>query len=192
MKAIGPGIHAGALRHARVFGVLDHAQAHARRGGQGFAHDAVFQNRMAVVGHRDGAGGFERGKIVERFALRSARGRGDGEDAHTARRAPGPCIQRVISGESLTGDGIGHGGHGGESSRCRGCGAGGDGLFVALARLAQMHVNVDEARRNSQAGRIEDFGAIGGFQLAGGGDFGDAAVFEQNVFEDRRCRRLDR
>ena len=38
-------VHARALRHARVFSVLDHAQAHARRRGQRFAHDAVFQNR---------------------------------------------------------------------------------------------------------------------------------------------------
>ena len=64
-----PGVHAGALRQARVFGVLDDAQAHTRRGGQGLAHHAVFQNGAAVVGHGDGASGFERGKVVERLAL---------------------------------------------------------------------------------------------------------------------------
>ena len=63
------GVHAGALRQARVLGVLDDAEAHARGGGQGLAHDAVFEDGSAVVGDGHRAGGLERGKVVDRFAL---------------------------------------------------------------------------------------------------------------------------
>ena len=44
-----------------------------------------------------------------------------------------------------------------------------------------MNVNVDEARRDGEAGGIERFCAVGGFELAGSGDLGHAAVFEQDV-----------
>ena len=49
--------------------MLDDAEAYARGGGERFAHDVVFEDGMAVVGHGHGACGFERGKVVERFAL---------------------------------------------------------------------------------------------------------------------------
>ncbi len=87
----GPSIHAGALGHAGVFSVLDDAEAHARGGGEGFAHDAVFEDGLAVVGDGDGAGGFEGGEVVEGFAFGSARGGGDGKDAHAMRHAREPA-----------------------------------------------------------------------------------------------------
>ena len=65
----GAGVHAGALGHTRVFGVLDHAQAYAGGGGKGLAHHAVFEDGMAVVGDGYGAGGFERGVVIEGLAL---------------------------------------------------------------------------------------------------------------------------
>ena len=98
----GPGIHAGALGQPRVFGMLDDAESHARRGGQRLAHDAVFENRLAIVGDGHGAGGLESGEVVDGFTLGPARGRGDGEHANDAPRS-GACIQRVVSGESFTG-----------------------------------------------------------------------------------------
>ena len=181
-------VHAGALRQPRIFGVLDDAQAHARRGGQRLAHHAVFQNRMAVVGDGHGARGLERGIVVERLALRSARGRGDGKDAN--RRAalrrlhPAGNLRRIVHR-----DGVGHGGHGGKAARrCRRR-AGGDGLLVALARLAQVHVHVDQPRRHGQPGGVQHFGAVGLLQLAGAGDLGHAAVLEQNVLERVHARR---
>jgi hypothetical protein len=49
--------------------VLDDAQTHPRRRGQGFAHHVVFQDGLAVIGDRHRAGGLESGKIVDRLAL---------------------------------------------------------------------------------------------------------------------------
>ena len=108
----GPSVHAGALGHARVFGVLDDAEAHARGGGEGLAHHAVFEDGVAVVGDGHGAGGLERGIVVEGLALGAAGSCGDGEDADGRAALRGDCIQRVISGESFTGSGVGHGGDG--------------------------------------------------------------------------------
>ena len=45
-----PQVHARALREARVLGVLDNAETHARRSGQNLAHHAVFQDRSTIVG----------------------------------------------------------------------------------------------------------------------------------------------
>ena len=64
-----PCVHAGALREARVFGVLNDAEAHARRSGQGLAHHAVFEDGPAVVGDGDCACRLQRGKVIERLAL---------------------------------------------------------------------------------------------------------------------------
>ncbi len=69
LEGHGAQVHAGALRHARVFGVLDDAEPHARGGGEGFAHHAVFQDGPAVVGDGHRAGGLERREVVEGFAF---------------------------------------------------------------------------------------------------------------------------
>jgi hypothetical protein len=46
-----------------------------------------------------------------------------------------------------------------------------------------MDVHVDEPRSDDETGGIEGFSAIDGLELAGSGDFGHAAVLEENVFE---------
>jgi hypothetical protein len=175
------------LRQARVFGVLDHGQSHARRGGQGLAHDAVFEDGVAVVGDGHCAGGLDGRIVVDGLALRSARGRGDGKDANgraaLRRLHPAGNLRRVVHR-----DGVGHGRNGGESARRGRRRAGGDGLLVALAGLAQVDVHVDQAGRDGQAGGVQNFGAVGLLQLAGAGDLGHAAVLEQNVLEQRRRR----
>ena len=104
----------------------------------------------------------------------------------------GACIQRVISGESFTGMVLGMAATDGKAARRRRRRARGDGLLVALAGLAQVHVHVDEAGRNGQAGCVQNLGAFGLFQLARTGDLGHAAVLEQNVLERRPRRPPDR
>src|SRR5581483_3464926 len=44
-----------------------------------------------------------------------------------------------------------------EASGDSGGGAARDRLFVLVTRFAQVHVHIDEARRNDQSGRVEDF-----------------------------------
>ena len=174
-------IHAGALGHAGVFSMLDDAEAYARGRGKDFAHDAVFEDGVAIVGDGYCAGGLEGRVVVEDFALGAASGRADGKDAHgcaaLGRLHPAGDFRRVVDG-----GGVGHGGHGGKSARGSSGGAGGDGFLVGLAGLAQVDVNVDEAGRDGEAGGIEDFSAVGQLELAGSSDLGNAAVLEQNVF----------
>src|SRR5262249_34060340 len=65
----GSGVHAAALREARVFSMLNHAEPYARGGGEGFAHDAVFEDGPAIVGDGDGSGGLQSGEVVKRLAF---------------------------------------------------------------------------------------------------------------------------
>ncbi len=43
-------------------------------------------------------------------------------------------------------------------------------------------MDVDKAGCDGEAGGIQHFGTVGELEFSGTGDFGDAAVFEQNVF----------
>ena len=186
-----PQIHAGALRQPRVFRMLDDGQTHARRSGQGLAHHAVFQNGVAVVAHSHSAGGLHGRIVVDGLALRSAGGGGDGKDANgraaLRRLHPAGDLRRVVHR-----DGVGHGRNRGKSARRGSRRARCDGLLVALAGFAQVDVHVDEAGRHGQAGCVKNFDAVSLFQLARTGDFGHAAVLEQNVLEGVHAdRRVD-
>ena len=78
------------------------------------------------------------------------------------------------------GRGVGHGADRGEASSSGGGGAGGDGLFVALTGLAQVYVEVDEAGSNDEAAGVK-FLLGAAADLVGRGDFGDAAVVQQDI-----------
>ena len=92
----------------------------------------------------------------------------------------GASIQRVISGESFTGDGIGHRADGGESAGGSGRRSGRNRFFVRLPGLAQMHMQVDESGRNDAAARIQRLLGLPR-SLPGGSDRGDAPVAQQHV-----------
>ena len=113
-----PQVHAGALSEPRVFSMLNDAQPHARRRGQGLAHDVVFEDGVAVVGDSHSAGGFERRIVVERLAFRSAGSSGNREDAnHRAafrRLHPARDLRRVVHRT-----GVGHGCDSSEPARSR-------------------------------------------------------------------------
>ena len=72
-------------------------------------------------------------------------------------------------------DRIRHAADGGEAARRRGFAAGLDGFGMLDARLAQMHVHVDEARRYDLPGCIENLRAFGRQVFADGSD---QAVFD--------------
>ena len=168
------------MSEAGVFSVLDDAEADARGGGQDLAHDVVLEDGKSVVCDGHDAGGLEGRIVVDGVALRSAGGGGDGEDADdgAALRGLHPAggFGRVVDRER-----VGHGGHGGKAARRRRGRAGGDGLLVGVARLAQMDVNIDQPRRHGETGCVQNIGAVGRLQLAGRGDLGHAAVLEQDV-----------
>src|SRR6202012_4855053 len=107
----------------------------------------------------------------------AAGGGGDGEDADggvaLGREHPFGDLGRVVHR-----NGGGHGADAGEAAGRGGRSAGGDGFLVALAGLAQMDVNVDEAGGDDEAVGVDDFGVLV-FGFAGGFDGGDLAVFQQ-------------
>ena len=78
---------------------------------------------------------------------------------------------------------VGHAADGGESAGGGGARAALDGFGVLESRLAQVHVHVDEAGRDDQAGGVERLGAAAN---RFGADAGDAAVFDQHVGNARR------
>ena len=49
-------VHAGALRHARVLGVLDHDETDAGGRGESLAHHAVLEDWPAIIGDSEPRG----------------------------------------------------------------------------------------------------------------------------------------
>src|SRR5262249_41092822 len=76
--------------------------------------------------------------------------------------------------------GIWHAANGGKSSSRSGGSAGGDSFLVTLAGLAQMDMQVDEARRNDQAPCIEFLVCVT-TNLVGWSNFSHAAVAQKDV-----------
>ena len=140
-------VHAGALRHPCVLGMLNHAESHACRRCQRLAHDVVFQNRMPVVRHRYRARGLQRSVVVDGLALRASCGSSNGK--HTNRRIalrrqhPARRLRRVVHRNRVR-----HRGHRRKTPRrCRRR-SGGDCLLVALPRFAQVDVHIDQPWRH--------------------------------------------
>ena len=151
------GVHGASPGHARVFSVLDHRQPGSRRCRQRLVHDRFAENGLAIVANTNRARGFQRAVFGERLAHAAPGGGGDGKDAGTgvALRTlhPSRGLYRVVHGNR-----VGHGADGGKSTRRRSRGPGGDGLLIALARLAQMDVDIDQARGNDQAPGLHNLG----------------------------------
>ena len=95
-------------------------------------------------------------ELGELLPLLAQRDRADGIDPRLAgplRLAHDEADRRLVVGHRI---GVGHGADRGEAAGRRGHRAGGDGLEVLLARLAQVHVQVDQPGRDHLAGGVED------------------------------------
>ena len=154
--------------HAEVIGVL-HRQA--KQVGIG--------DRPAVVGDRDDAGLLHAADLRHLLALQALRDRTDRVDVHAA--ALGlrllqdvACHRRAVVDRM----GVGHAAHAREAAARRGAGAGDDVLLVLLARIAQMAVHIDEARRDDLARCVHHLHALGAQVFADAGDF---SIPDQNI-----------
>ena len=136
-------------RNTEHRGVFERA-SHQQRGG----------HRPSIVGDRHTAGAFQLGDVGQLLALLAARHRADGIDPRQVRLGrfledefgdAGVVVHRVR---------VRHARDRGESASDRRRGSSRDRLLVLLTRLAQVDVDVDQARADDQTGRNLDDGHI--------------------------------
>ncbi len=174
-----PLVHGPAVRELAVLRVADDRHAE----GQGVLHRPAVELRvhhaLAVVGEGDAAGLGLLGQLRELRALEVA--------AHRADRIHADDAFDLRAGQDVVGDRavvvdrerVGHARDRGEAARRGGPRAARDRLLVLEARLAQVHVHVDEARAHHLAGRVHRLGARGRLQALA--HLVDAAVRDPDV-----------
>ena len=172
-------MHGSVFSEAGILGVLYHREIEFSPEAQSGAHRLVFKDGLAVIGDGYGSGALQSGEIGEFCATGAASGGGDGEHVHdgSAFGIPQPCNP---FGGVDHGCGVGHGADGGEASSGGSRGAAGNGFFVTLSGLAEVHVKIDESGSNDQAARVELL-ARAAANSVGQGDLGDTAVAQKNV-----------
>jgi hypothetical protein len=148
-------VHVAPAGERRIFGVLrDDCARECSRVLERAPHDAGLADARPVVGEDPDA---ERVQLPHRRELLAAAALGDAARrrnvAHgfAARREHGRDDGGVVQRRF----GVGHGDDRGESSERGGAGAGFDRLRLFVSRLAEVGVQVDEARHDHAAGGIE-------------------------------------
>ena len=136
---------------------------------------------LAVVGNRDDSRLAHRRDFRDGFAFAADAGRANGPHAHVAMRL-GAIDDEARDGRVVVHRlGVRHAANGREAAARGGKRAGLDGFGIFLPGFAQVHVHINEARRDDQAGGVEDFRAVGTSDFSRRGDFGDALAVQQNV-----------
>ena len=146
-------MHGAALAHTRVLSVLDHRNVQPARCFQRLTHNPVSKDWAAIICHANRTSFYQRLEICEAFAVaphRCSRYRTNFDHStsfwslHPAgdlRRVIYRCrIRHCADGRKSTG------------GCCRG--SGGNGLFVALAWLAQVNVKIDKSGSYEQTTRL--------------------------------------
>ena len=140
---------------------------HAKRcaHGEGLAHDLCVHHRQAIVGEAASAGLDQHRHFGEFLALLAFGDGGVGADIDVAR------FNRALLQEGEYGDvvdhgfGVGHGGNGGDAATGSGHRAGLNRFFVFLTRLAEMHLDIEQAGAEHIAAAIDHLGAVGRFSI---------------------------
>ena len=143
------------------------------------AHQVTGDDGLAVVRDRDGPGAHHLPELGEPLALLADR---DGADRMHARQSGAPRLPHDESHCRLVvGDGIGirHRADRREPARRGRARAARHRLFVFVAGLAQMHVQIDEPRSDDLALHVAHEGAIGRLQSAP--DARDLPVLDQHI-----------
>ena len=158
----GPAlVHDAAAHEGRVLLVDDDGKVEHRGVLERAAHEHAVRDGLAVVGDGDDALGLHRADLGELDALEALRDGADREDADE-RRSPGCAGRRTrpSARRRATGMRVRHRADGREAARGRGARAGRDRLLVLEARLAEVRVQVDEARRDDEARGVDDLGPL--------------------------------
>ena len=154
-----PLVHGPALGDGLVLAVLGEDHVEVRRVLHRPAHQAGVLHAPAVVGEEPDA---QRGHLPDRRQLLALPPDGDGAgDVDVAQRRA-PEVEHLVDHRRRVDGrrGVGHGHERGVPAERSRPAAGLDGLRLFLARLAQVAVEVDEARRHDAAPGVDDL--VGG------------------------------
>ena len=178
------GAHAALVDHAVLSQGLDLAVA-----GDGTieltdvvhhgAEHAGALHAMAVIGKHAGALGDHIADLGQGLAFLATSAGTDGADVHEAGGvALGDLVAHALARVGH-GVGVGHGGDVCEATGGSGGGARLDGLLVLVAGVAEVDVDVDQARDEVLARAIDDLGALGGLDVRA--HAGDASALDEDV-----------
>ena len=143
-------------------------------------HDTGVVDAVSVVGE-DPHGRPRARHQTELGELDAVEALGHGAHRHHLGQAAGTAeVEHPLGGFRRVGDGarVGHREDGGVAARCRGRGPGGDGLGVLATGLAEVHVEVDEARQGDQTVGVEHLDVAARAHRA---DLPDDAVLDEQV-----------
>ena len=154
-------VHDPAGGEVPVLLVHDDRQAEHRRVLERPPHETGVHDGTAVVGHGHDARPVHLPDLGEPLALHAGRQRTDRVDARSARH-PRPLQDELRHRRAVVHRvGVGHARQRGEAARERGRHAGRDRLFVFVARLAEVHVHVDQTGKHEEPAGIHDRVALG-------------------------------
>ena len=134
--------------------MLNHREVNLSGDPQGLAHDVLTQNGPAVVSNSHSACTLQAAKVGKRRTL-AGMGRGRHWENVDHRAALWLLRPRDPFGRIQNWVRVWHAADRSESTSRGGGGAGGDGFFVGLPRLAQVNVQINKAGSNDQATSIE-------------------------------------
>jgi hypothetical protein len=183
-------VHAAARAEPLVLRVVDHRNAEDPRVLERAAHQVRVRDRHAVVGDGDDS---RLAHLADLGEVLAPEPDGDGADRVDAGepglggafedqpRDRGVVVHRIR---------VRHAGDRGEAAGDGGRGAGRDRLLVLVARLAEVHVRVDQPRHHPEAVRIDRLGGLRAGELSRLRDRADQAALDPDVvpFVDARGR----
>ena len=163
-------VHVSAARERLLLAVQRERPARRRRVLERAAHQPGRADRDAVVGEGDRAGVGELAHLRQLLPVLATRDRGEEADVHL-RLATGDLDERAERrGRVDHGIGVGHGEDGAVAAGRGRRRSARDRLLVLAAGGAQMHVRVDERRREHEPGSVDDAVTVGVDALADGSD----------------------
>ena len=154
-------VHLGTLGERVILGVLNDGQVERARVLERAAHHGARRHAAAVVGDPDDPSVFELGHFGERFALLAD---GDGANrmqARAAERARTLDEHRRDCARVVHRFGVRHRAHIDEPAGRRGAEGRRHVLFVLMARLAHVRVQIDHARKQPRARVLDDAHVLG-------------------------------
>src|SRR6266550_1403666 len=159
--------------------MLNYRKINLGGGPQSLVHDLITQDGLTVIGDSDGSCALQSTKVGKHSAFAgTGRGRHRKNVDHRAALPllhPFDPFRRIQNWVRVW-----HAADRSESASRGSCSPGGDTLFVNLAGLAQVNMQINKAGSNDQAASIK-FVVSAATNFIGQSDFSDASISQQNI-----------